>query len=369
MAESRSRPSDAETGQRLELVDCDVHPFHVGDEIEQYLPQDVRDRHGITLPHGYWSNPHEGFRGDAKPETGGIPGSDPALLREDLMGEEPTTYPILNAAGILLFSASPQRGYAQDLATAYNEWFLDKWLSFDDRFCGSIVVAPQQPERAAEEIRRLGDHPQVRQVLMGSATETPLGRETYWPIYEAATDHDLPVAVHPGSVGHGLCPPPTGAGYPSTFYELHTIAPAHYFSQLVSLVADEVFVEYPDLDFVFIEGGFTWALSAMWRLDRNWERLPDDVSGLASPPSEYVKEHCWFGTQPIPEPDDWNQLLRLMDMMDAEEMLLYCSDYPHWDTDSLEHGLPNWQDPLRSQVQYENAKQLYDLPDRVVGLR
>jgi predicted TIM-barrel fold metal-dependent hydrolase len=371
---SRRRPrgdSEATSTGTTSLVDCDVHPFHVPDELLEYLSPEYAD-HGFTVPHGLWSNPHDGFRGDAAGALASVPGSDPELLYRDVVEEMGVDYPVLNGGGILLLAAAPQFDYAHALAKAYNDWLVDKWLDFDDHFVGSLAVAPQRPEKAAAEIRRVGGHPQIRQVIMGSATETPLGRERYWPIYEAAEELDLPVAVHPGSVGAGICPPQTGAGHPTTFFETHVGTAAHYVDQLVSLVARGTFVEYPDLDYVFLEGGFTWAPSAMWRMDNYWEAArsrvadPETVPGipdLDARPSEYVREHCYFGTQPIPEPDDWADLQRTIEIMHGEDTLVYCSDYPHWDTDDRDAGLPDLPEPLAEAVFHGNARELYDLPD------
>ena len=38
---------------------------------------------------------------------------------------------------------------------------------------------------------------------MGSATESPLGRRQYHPIYEACARHNLPLALHLGGEGAG----------------------------------------------------------------------------------------------------------------------------------------------------------------------
>jgi predicted TIM-barrel fold metal-dependent hydrolase len=347
----------------LSLIDCDVHPYHVPEEIVEYLPTHYAEQQGFTLPQGQWANPHDGFRGDARAVAGGVPGSDPELLYEHVVEDQGADYPILNAAGVLILGTSPQADYAHALARAYNEWFIDKWLSHADCFVGGMIVAPQRPKKAAEMIREFGDHPRICQVLMSSATETPYGRRFYWPIYEAATEMGLPVGIHPGSEGRGITNSPSGAGYPTTFFEYHVDLACNYISQLVSLVSEGTLEEFPGLDFVFIEGGFTWIPTALWRLDQNYERLGDDMARLKKPPSEYVREQCWFGTQPIPEPDDWDDLRRIIDAMPAEDLLLYCSDYPHWDTDDKDAGLPRLSDEVERAMYYGNARELYDLPD------
>jgi predicted TIM-barrel fold metal-dependent hydrolase len=55
--------------------------------------------------------------------------------------------------------------YAAALARACNSWMVERWLPRDARFKGSLVVAPQDPVRAAQEIRRIGSHPDIVQVL------------------------------------------------------------------------------------------------------------------------------------------------------------------------------------------------------------
>jgi predicted TIM-barrel fold metal-dependent hydrolase len=67
----------------------------------------------------------------------------------------------------------------------------------------------------------------------------------YHPIYAAAVEHNLPVAIHPGSEGVGLAYPLTPAGYPSTYFEFHTGLVANYIGHLISLVAEGVFVKFP----------------------------------------------------------------------------------------------------------------------------
>ena len=53
--------------------------------------------------------------------------------------------------------------------------------------------------QAVAEIDRLGDDPGMVQVLMASAARMPYGQKHYWPIYRAAVEHNLPVAIHVGA--------------------------------------------------------------------------------------------------------------------------------------------------------------------------
>lgn len=361
MSSSDIEPTNSAERESL-IIDCDVHPvLRKNDELLSYLPEHFHNL-GVFFPSGYWSSPIGVFREDARPPDGSPPGSDPKTVIEHHVEAYDIDYAILTGEGPnLAASTIPNSYYAAALTSAYNDWLIEKWLNFDDRFLGSISVASQNPEAAAEEIHRLADHPQMVQVVMGSATRIPMGQRYYWPIFEAAEEKDLPVAIHVGPEGWGITNPPSGAGYPNSYFERHTVLPANFYGQLVSMVIEGVFVEFSDLRYVMIEGGFGWVPHLMWRLDKNWKGLKDQAPWLERPPSEYIREHVRFTTQPIEEPEKSEHLLQIFEMMHAEETMLFSSDYPHWDGDSPNYGLPKMTDSLERNIYYKNAKEIYGL--------
>jgi predicted TIM-barrel fold metal-dependent hydrolase len=197
------------------------------------------------------------------------------------------------------------------------------------------------------------------QVLLLVRTDEPLGRRRYWPIYEAAVRNGLPVGVH---FGGGRANPLTGSGWPSFYIEDHTAMAQAFQAQLVSLVVEGVFERFPTLKVVLIEGGFGWVPSLMWRLDKHWARLRDEVPHLSRRPSEYVRDHIWFTTQPIEEPPDPRQLLTVFDNMGGTDKILFSTDYPHWDFDDPDRAIRAKLDPeARARIFGGNAMALYGL--------
>jgi predicted TIM-barrel fold metal-dependent hydrolase len=95
-------------------------------------------------------------------------------------------------------------------------------------------------------------------------------------------------------------------------------------------------------------------------MDRNWERLREAAPWLSRRPSEYVRDNVKFTTQPIPEPPRTEYFHHLLETMHAEDTLLFCTDYPHWDGDySPRQVLPGLDDELARSVFYETAADLY----------
>src|SRR5262249_2192038 len=159
-----------------------------------------------------------------------------------------------------------------------------------------------------EEIHRLGADPGLVQVLLPSAARIPYGDRSYWPIYRAAVEHGLPVAIHVGSEGTGIANPPTPVGYPTSYLEFHTDHSLTRTAHCVSAVPEGTFEGFPPLKFAFVEGGVCGAPYVMWRLDRLYSALRQEVPHLKRRPSEYVLDHCYFSTQPIEEPENHDHL-------------------------------------------------------------
>ena len=98
----------------------------------------------------------------------------------------------------------------------------------------------------------------------------------------------------------------------------------------------------------------------MWRMDSAWERFRDEVPQLERKPSEIVREHFWFTTQPIEEPEKPGQFARMGDDLAMPTRALFASDYPHWDFNDPDRALPSVLDAeTKSAARGGNARALY----------
>lgn len=348
------------------IIDTDVHQsWASSDEFVEYLPEHFTAR-GLTPPGGPgYSNPvsHQGIaRNDAIPENG-LPGSSYELMEAQLFGDFGVDFAVLTGPIINdLLARHPNVHYAKAAVEAFNDWQIDRWLDRDDRFLGSIMVAPSDPVHAQQEIKRVGSHDQMVQVMLPGAHEAPYGAPQYWPIYEAAAAASLPIAVHSTSANSGLAwAPCTGAGVPRSYMSKHVLMRAPGMGQLVSTVTEGVFVEYPDLDWIYLEQGIAWLPFVYWLMDKNWKGLKDTVPWLERRPTEYIRDNVWFSTQPMPEPEKPEFLPMLLEMIHAEDVLVFSSDYPHWDNDDPKAVFNGLGEELRTQIMGENAREIYDL--------
>jgi len=362
---------------RTAVVDCDIHNSPRNEEeLLRYMPRQWREaraaggrldaaveaRRETLGDRSYLGGEFpratpRASRTDAWPPSGDPPASDLPFMRQQLLDRYGVEYGVLTpmlGAGEQL---DVERGAA--LASAINDWQAAEWLDPEPRLRASINVAYEDGELAAREIHRMAGDPRFVQVLMLIRTAEPLGRRKYWPIYEAAVEHGLPVGVHFGGWSRG---PNTGVGYGSYYIEDTVGMAAAFADQVTSLVCEGVFERLPELRVVLIEGGIAWLAPLMWRLDRAWSLLRAEAPRVTRLPSEVIREHVWVTTQPIDEPPRPQDFAVLLEQLGMSEHVLFATDYPHWDFDAPDRALPpSVARELRDAILRDNAHALYRL--------
>jgi uncharacterized protein len=346
----------------IDVIDVDVHPLLNPDRMPDFLAEPHRRRYldGNRGPAhlGYW-NPNGVRRRDAVLPDGREVANDPAALLQRHLEPHQIQSCILNL-DYAFFLLSPDLAFAAAMASAANDVLIHDWLERDPRFHASLVIAPSDPTMAAEEIRRVGPHPGFVQVLLPSGTQMLYGNRFYNPIYEAAEDIGLPVGIHTGFEGVGISGAPTASGYPGNYLEWHTGLFANYATHLISFVCEGVFQRFPRLKLVLIEGGVSWLPALMWRFDKNWKGLRSLTPWLDRLPSEVISEHVLLTTQPLEEPDRRAHLHQVMGMFNAADMLMFSSDFPHWDGDMPDFTGAAVPAPMRPAVLADNARRTYE---------
>lgn len=296
-------------------------------------------------------------RGIGLLETVGYPRKAPFTVRADWRWAEPNSAAdqlqkmrenLLDHYGISVAVCNCLYGVqvlqSEDMAAAYaralNNWIAAEWLDKEPRLRASIVVPTQNPEMAVAEIERMAADRRFVQVLIPVMGEMPLGKRYYWPIYAAAAKHGLPIGIHAGSAYRH---PVTGLGWPTYWSQDYFSHAAAFQTQLTSLITEGVFSQYPDLKVVLAEGGFSWLPPYLWRLDKYWHGLRFEIPWVDRLPSQIVASNVRFTVQPVDAPPRPEQVEKLFAHLGSEDLLLFSTDYPHWQFDNdevLPAGIP-----------------------------
>jgi predicted TIM-barrel fold metal-dependent hydrolase len=354
----------------LSVIDCDVHPIVPGGlgRIFPYLSSSWRQRFepmksgeitNIPLGRSTHFAGAGASRTDAIPPSGGPAGSDPEFMRKHYLDAH-------NVEIALLLSIQASRVdtwlYADDaaaVAAGYNDLIAKEWLATDPRFRMAMVVAPQDGNLGAAEIRRFGKTRGVVGVWI-PLTNTLLGDRHFYPIYEAALEAGLPIIVHTnGSQGDFVGSPAFAGGNPSSKPEKHSVLFELGMSNLASLIFEGVFERFKGLKVLLAENGWTWIAPLMWRMDATWKSGRTAVPWVQKAPSRYILENVRFTTQPALEVPNDRYLTQILDMISGADTLLFSSDYPHWDADDPEFPFRNLPADVRRKIFRDNAIEFF----------
>jgi len=235
---------------------------------------------------------------------------------------------ILSFGSLAYVSGLPNPHFAAEIARAANDWLIDTWLPADDRLFGSVLIANQLPEIAAAEIRRVGPNPRIVQVVMsGNGVGQSWGHPLYHPIYEAAADLGLPIALRAGADG-GINPRSTAGGASTFSVEHTTLAVEGMMTGLTSIIAGGALEKYSDLRFIFDGGGAGWIPVFLWRYDASFKGVRREVPWVCQLPTEYFRDRMCVTTAELEVGPDPDILGRAFNTIGGESCLLFASGYP-----------------------------------------
>ena len=339
-------------------IDCDIHPGVP--DIHALLPymepfwQDAfvqRGLDGFDMM-SYPLNAPITCRPDWRVK-GQRPGSSIDAMRSQVLDGFDVGIAICNPLTGGQVAVSETMGDA--ICGAVNDWVRDHWLNQDPRLRASIVVPAQAPLLAAEEIHRTAHDKRYVQVLLPVACEMMLGRSYYWPIYEAAAHYDLPIGIHAGSMYRYA---PTGTGWPSHVLHDYVAQSQTFEDQILSLISNGVFNKFPTLRFVLLESGVSWLPGFIWRAVKTWRGVRGEVPWVSRSPADIVRENFRLSIQPF-DAADAAAVQRTIEQIDADHMLLFASDWPHWQFEGDAVMPPGLSPSLQQRIRVDNPLATY----------
>jgi uncharacterized protein len=363
-----TKPIDRSSSKpKLEpVVDADVHPAHAETfgAILKHAPRAWQRRLGyiadtklspfrLVHPRGQYAT----ARKDATPPGGGLPGSDPQFVRADLLDRHRVDHALLvDLAASTAVQEAKDYEVSAVVASAFNDYNIEHWISVDKRFRLALVVSPWDVEQAVAEVNRLGPHPGVAGIHL-PLIQVRWGNRRWHPLWEAAIRAGLPIVAHVSSgettAYDGMARFPVST--PEIWAENYVEIPLLGQSTVSSLVMHGVFERYPDLRVLMAEWGFTWVPSLIWRMNLAWRAYRSSAPWLKRWPIEIMHEHLRFTTQPVEDPANNAELIRIVEDHLAD-VLVFASDYPHFDGDPPDTILKGLSPTTRSRVLRDNAK-------------
>ena len=348
-------------GASTPLIDASVHIFfRSNDDMRSFLREPFRSRGIPDVEMDWYGAPGGEYAPEALSTSEDYPGSDPDVVGPRLFGQRGVDIAILHpmTRGVL-----PDRHLTTAMLSAHNEMMVSRWLDsgeYYERYRGTIRVNPEDVPGAIREISRWKGHPRVVQVGVPMQTRELYGKPQFWPLWEAAAEANLPVAVHL-ETGQGIGLPPTPSGHPRTYEQWVGFFALNYLYHLMNMIAEGVFERTPNLKFVWADGAADMLTPFIWRMDTFGRPHLEQTPWAPRIPSEYLPGHVYFVQGSLDGPGDVDFAGEWLTFTGKENMVMFGSSYPHWQL-SDPRKLPRSLSPeQRDRILWRNAAEVYGI--------
>lgn len=213
---------------------------------------------------------------------------------------------------------------------SYNRWLADRWAKSGGRLRWVMLPPTLDIPKAVEEVRFAKDHGAAG-ILKKGDKETGhwVDEDYFFPLYEEAQKHDLPLCFHTGS---GTPDYTSTRNFSSSSFYRISLPPVHAFQ---SLITHDIPGKFPMLRFGFIEATASWLPFVLYKLRRTIARRDIRGDSVLRGPTGYsisddvLKKNRMFISCQVDE--DLPYLLKFA----GEDSLMMGSDYTHND-DAME---------------------------------
>jgi len=282
---------------------------------------------------------------------------DVQLIRNE-MNSIGIDYQVVFPTPMLELGMHPDTRMESALSWAYTRWMTEEILPHEPRLRTMIFLPFSDPAASLRAVETFGGRPGVAGFMVTAARYRPVHDNAYVNVYRAIEESGLPLGFH--SAIFNRMPLLQGM---NRFLSMHAIGfVIHNLVHLTNLVINGIPERFPRLKFIFIESGLAWIPFIMQRLDNEYRMRTAEAPLLKKLPSEYIRDF-YFSTQPM-ETTDMRALEVTFDMINAENHLLFASDFPHWDFDlpSTVYDLPFLSEQAKHKILGQNAAKLFGLP-------
>jgi predicted TIM-barrel fold metal-dependent hydrolase len=270
-------------------------------------------------------------------------------------------YSCLFPTGMLNIGLHPQKEMESDLCWAYNRWVTEQVLpESGGRFYTMLSLPISTPDEALRHVETFGNRKGVGGFMVTTVRNIPVHDNSLMKVYRAIEERGLVLSFHSAfnwnETIFKTC---------NRFLAVHALGFSFYnILHLTNWVTNAIPERFPKLPVIWIESGLAWVPFLMQRLDHEFMMRPSECPGLKKKPSEYMRD-MYYSSQPM-EIQDREALECTFRMMDAENHLLYASDYPHWDFDlpSTIYDLPFLSEKAKHNILGGTAARLFKLPPR-----
>jgi len=242
---------------------------------------------------------------------------------------------------------------------AYHRWMAEYCGAVPDRLGGVILASSRDVAGSLEEIHRWGKSRWAWGLMVYAPYGAPLDHPDLEPVWAAAQDHDLSIALHTFTV----MPPYAPGGldtWDNLFLQRSAAHPWCGMRNMAAMIGAGVMDRHPRLRIGTLEAGHGWLPFWMERLNEHARTIRAALPELRQLPGAYVTGGRYF--QSIEAPEGAKLTNAVIDIV-GEDVLMYASDYPHGES-HFPHTVDmvmGWDmpQPRKRKLFWDNAVRYY----------
>lgn len=256
-----------------------------------------------------------------------------AQARLALLDRQKITHAILYPTLGLQWEAEvTDPAYALAHCRAYNRWIEEFCSGTGGRLVPVAHLSLGDPHAAAAELRRaVANGARGGFLLPFTLDGLPHGHPDHDPLWQAAQELDVPIAIHTGvdpparSLHHRFDGVSWPEGIPAHIWYLQMLFPQAVQQAFSTFFQFATFDRFPGLKVVVLESGAGWLPYWMDRMDALYAGSLRITMALDDEPSVYVRRQCWIAADP-----DESFLPAVIESVGSDRVL-WASDFPHSD--------------------------------------
>lgn len=283
---------------------------------------------------------------------------DVTLIRRE-MASIGIDYQIVFPTPMLELGLHPDPDMETSLSWAYTRWLTEQVLPHDPMIKTMVMLPFHDPDACEKVIERFTDSAGVVGFMVTTARHgKPVHDNQYMRIYSMLEERGLPLGFHAVYNRHDR----SFEGM-NRFLSLHALGfVMPNMVNLTNMIINGIPERFPALKVIWIESGLAWLPFMAQRLDNEYLMRRSEAPLLKKLPSEYIHDNFYYTTQPI-ETNNLDALKVTFDIINADNRLLFASDYPHWDFNlpSTIYDLPFLDLDAKKKILGGNAQDVFRL--------
>ncbi len=252
-------------------------------------------------------------------------GFDPHARIPDMDAEGIDAAVLYPSLGLFL-GAIKDPEFAAASCRAYNRWLADYCKPYPERLFGAAMLPMQSVEGAVQEMRYAVNELGFRAgfIRPNPYNDRVLHDPAYDPLWTEAQDLGFSIGIHGGAESgqQTLAMDRFKQGGAVRHCVAHTF---EMMAAATSLIMCGVCDRFPRLKVAFLESGGGWMAGWLDRMDRHFDDVGMNDTGLSTRPSEIFRRQCFISFEPVER-----SLALLADYLGSDN-ILWATDYPHLD--------------------------------------